>query len=112
MRECGILQLSAYVGPTHHRRGAVQFARQERVTALEGKGPGSIECLSEHDVANLLRDLSRENAKECCTRTTHVRRVSRADGQHSRRRGQLAWYKLLSRITLPISPRWSTGRNG
>lgn len=42
--------------------GAVQFARPERVTALEGDGPGSIEWLSEHEVANLLRDLSRENA--------------------------------------------------
>ena len=41
--------------------GAVQFVRPERLTALEGKGPGSIEWLSEHDVANLLRDLSREN---------------------------------------------------
>ena len=52
--------LLAYIG--EDCPGAVQFARQERVTALEGKGPGSIEWLNEHDVANLLRDLSRENA--------------------------------------------------
>ncbi len=42
--------------------GAVQFARPDRIAALEGHGPGSIEWLSEHEVAQLLRDLSRENA--------------------------------------------------
>lgn len=41
--------------------GAVQFARPERVAELEGAGPGSIEWLDDHAVANLLRELDAEN---------------------------------------------------
>jgi serine/threonine-protein kinase HipA len=43
--------------------GAVQFARPERVPDLVGDGPQSIEWLSDHDVAKLLRELANENAR-------------------------------------------------
>lgn len=43
--------------------GAVQFARPERVAELEGAGPGTVEWLTEHEVAQLLRELRTENAE-------------------------------------------------
>lgn len=42
--------------------GAVQFSPPERLPYLEGGGPATIEWLREQDVAELLRELSRENA--------------------------------------------------
>ncbi|MGH7626204.1 MAG: HipA domain-containing protein [Gemmatimonadaceae bacterium] len=42
--------------------GAVQFARPERVAELEGEGPGLVDELTDHDVAELLRELGTENS--------------------------------------------------
>jgi serine/threonine-protein kinase HipA len=53
--------LLAYIG--EDCPGAVQFARPERLPDLVGDGPQSIAWLSDHDVANELRDLANENAR-------------------------------------------------
>jgi serine/threonine-protein kinase HipA len=42
--------------------GAVQFARPDRLVAIEGDGPGKIQWLSEHEVADILRDLQSGDA--------------------------------------------------
>lgn len=37
--------------------GAVQFARPDRLAAVEGEGVGKVQWLSEHEVADILREL-------------------------------------------------------
>lgn len=51
--------LLAYIG--EDCPGAVQFARPERAGDLEGEGPGSVDWLDDHQVADLLRELKTNN---------------------------------------------------
>ena len=65
--QCGVAADDSFALLSHIGEdcpGAVQFVRADRVAEVQGEGPGTVEWLSDNQVAEVIRDLQKENRSQ------------------------------------------------